>query len=140
MGLAGVESTTGAGFSETPEFLKFFQKETLTPTWYEQKLWHMYDCTDYAINLFHCPTVAYSGEIDRQKQAADVMEVALEKVGIGMVHVIGPQTAHKIHPESKVEIASRMAQLARRASAATPLREPMSFGPPFTGNLTGNPC
>ena len=30
----------GAGFSETPEFLKFFQKEALDPTWYEQKLWH----------------------------------------------------------------------------------------------------
>lgn len=28
----------GAGFSETPEFLKFFQQETLTPTWYEKTL------------------------------------------------------------------------------------------------------
>ena len=54
----------GAGFSETPEFLKFFQKETLDPTWYEKKLWHLYDCTDWALNLTHCPTVAYSGEKD----------------------------------------------------------------------------
>ena len=36
----------GAGFAETPRFLKVFQKETLQPTWYEQKLWHLYDCTD----------------------------------------------------------------------------------------------
>ena len=67
----------GAGFSETPDFLKVFQKETLAPTWYEKKLWHLYDCTDYAVNLFNCPTVAYSGEIDSQKQAADIMGKAL---------------------------------------------------------------
>src|SRR5258705_234464 len=28
----------GAGFSETPDFLKVFQKEVLKPTWWEQKL------------------------------------------------------------------------------------------------------
>ena len=67
----------GAGFSETAEFLKVFQNEAVKPTWWEQKLWHMYDATDYAANLYNCPTVAYSGEIDRQKQAADMMEKAL---------------------------------------------------------------
>ncbi|MBI3466134.1 MAG: prolyl oligopeptidase family serine peptidase, partial [Planctomycetes bacterium] len=61
----------GAGFAETPEFLKIFQQETLAPTWYEQKLWQLYDCTGYARNLLDCPTVAYSGELDAQKQAAD---------------------------------------------------------------------
>ena len=65
----------GAGFSETPEFLKFFQKETLSPTWFEKKLWRMYDCNHWARNLLHCPTVAYSGENDIQKQAADIMGV-----------------------------------------------------------------
>ena len=102
----------GAGFSETPKFLKFFQKETLTPTWYEKKLWHMYDCNDWAINLFHCPTVAYSGELDIQKQAADIMETALEKEGVDLVHIIGPQTKHRIHDDSKVEIEERLARLA----------------------------
>ncbi|QDT91035.1 prolyl oligopeptidase family serine peptidase [Gimesia algae] len=103
----------GAGFSETPLFLKVFQDEQLKPTWYEKKLWQMYDCPGYALNLFQCPTVAYSGEIDRQKQAADVMELALQKVGIDMVHIIGPDTAHKIHPDSKVIIEEKMDSLAR---------------------------
>jgi hypothetical protein len=49
----------GAGFAETAEFLKVFQSESVQPTWYEKKLWHLYDCTDYAVNLFNCPTVAY---------------------------------------------------------------------------------
>ena len=69
----------GAGFSETPEFLKFFQKETLTPSVYERALWHMYDCPDFAANLAHLPTVAYRGDMDIQKQAADIMATAFER-------------------------------------------------------------
>lgn len=98
----------GAGFSETADFLKVFQKETLKPAWYEQKLWHMYDSTDYAVNLFNCPTVAYSGEIDGQKQAADFMATALKKEGIEMVHIIGPKTPHRYHPDSKIELDRRL--------------------------------
>jgi hypothetical protein len=60
--------------------------------------------------------------LDRQKQAADVMADALADVGIELVHVIGPQTAHKIHEASKVEIESRMSQLARRTSSQAPDR------------------
>jgi pimeloyl-ACP methyl ester carboxylesterase len=103
----------GAGFSETPLFLKVFQKETLKPTWYEQKLWNMYDCPGYAINLYHCPTIAYSGELDSQKQAADVMQAALKKVRIDMLHIIGPKMHHQIHPVSAKEIERRMYALAK---------------------------
>jgi hypothetical protein len=39
-----------------------------------------------------CPTVAYSGEIDKQKQAADVMERALRGEQVDLMHIIGPQT------------------------------------------------
>jgi len=102
----------GAGYSETPEFLKSFQEEELNPTWYEEKLWHLYDCTDYAINLFNLPTVAYSGEIDRQKQAADIMADAMEEEGLSLTHIIGPETAHKIHPDSKIEIEKRLDSIA----------------------------
>jgi hypothetical protein len=98
----------GAGFSETADFLKVFQNEKVQPPGYEQKLWHMYDCTDYAVNLFNCPTVAYSGEIDRQKQAADIMAKALAPEGINLTHIIGPQTAHRYHPEAKEEINRRV--------------------------------
>ena len=103
----------GAGFSETPEFLKVFQNETLQPTWYEQKLWRMYDCTGYAANLAFLPTVAYSGEIDKQKQAADIMEAALKQEGLPLLHIIGPMTAHKIHPDSKVEIEKYLSRWER---------------------------
>lgn len=112
----------GAGFSETPDFLKVFQNETLKPTWFEEKLWHWYDCTDYAVNLFNCPTVAYSGEIDKQKQAADMMEKALAKEGMKLVHVIGPQTAHKYHPQAKVEIDRRIDSIVALGRNPVPRR------------------
>jgi pimeloyl-ACP methyl ester carboxylesterase len=115
----------GAGFSETPDFLKVFQKETLKPSDYEQKLWHMYDCTDYALNLFNLPTVAYSGEIDSQKQAADVMAVALKKEGIDLAHVIGPKTAHAYEAEAKKEVIRRIDSIVERGR--NPLPERVKF-------------
>jgi hypothetical protein len=110
----------GAGFAETPEFLKVFQNETLKPTRYEQKLWHLYDCTDYAANLFNCPVVAYSGEIDKQKQAADIMAKAMAAEGLSLVHIIGPQTAHKYHPQAREEINRRLDTIIARGRNPVP--------------------
>jgi hypothetical protein len=110
----------GAGFSETADFLKVFQKETLKPTWYEQKLWHWYDSTDYALNLFDCPTVAYSGEIDSQKQAADMMVKAAAAEGMELTHIIGPKTPHRYEAEAKKEINRRIDAIAERGRERTP--------------------
>ncbi len=104
----------GAGFSETPAFLRVFQNEVVQPTPWEKKLWHMYDATDYAANFYNLPLVAYSGEIDRQKQAADIMDEALTKEGLHMTHIIGPQTPHRYHPDSKIEIDRRLDAIAAR--------------------------
>lgn len=111
----------GAGFSETQDFLKVFQKETLQPTAYEQKLWHLYDCTDYAGNLSQLPTVAYSGELDSQKQAADMMEQALAKdAKLKLTHLIGPQTKHAYHPITKKEIDKKIDSLAVKGRTRIP--------------------
>src|SRR5947208_1099962 len=101
----------GAAFAETQRFLNVFQRETLRPNWYEQKLWHLYDCTDCAENLAQCPTVAYSGELDAQKQAADVMAEALAKQKIDLLHVIGPKTKHAYEKGAKAEVERRLASL-----------------------------
>ena len=94
----------GAGFAETAEFFKVFAEGKEAPPWWEQVLWRWYDCTTMAANLANTTTVAYSGEIDGQKQAADIMLRYAEKEGITFPHIIGPQTPHKYHAESKVEI------------------------------------
>jgi pimeloyl-ACP methyl ester carboxylesterase len=103
----------GAGFAETAEFSKVFQRGELPP-WWEQKLWRWYDATVCAGNLFNCPTIAYSGEIDAQKQAADIMEKYMAAEGLELVHLIGPQTAHRYHPDTRNEIAARLDKLVER--------------------------
>ena len=100
----------GAGFSETAGFLHIADLNSVP--WYQRKLWHWYDSTDYAVNLFNCPTVAYSGGIDPQKQAADMMAKALKDVGIDLVHIIGPNTPHRYEPRAKQEVSRRMDLIA----------------------------
>lgn len=110
----------GAGFAETPEFLNVFQNEKVEPTWYEKKLWHMYNATDYAQNIFNLPTVAYSGEIDRQKQAADVMAREMKKVGLDLTHIIGPKTGHSYEKGAKVEVAKRIDEIVAKGKEEYP--------------------
>lgn len=110
----------GAGFSETPDFLKVFQRDPVKPTAFEQTLWHMYDCTDYAVNIFNLPTVAYSGEIDNQKQAADIMAKAMKDEGLELVHIIGPKTAHAYEPEAKKEVAKRIDEIVAKGRNQVP--------------------
>ena len=98
----------GAGFSETPEFLKVFQNEKVEPTWYEKKLWGMYNATDYAQNIFNIPTAAYSGEKDSQKQAADVMAREMKKLGMELTHIIGPSAGHNYEKAAKEEVNKRI--------------------------------
>ncbi|HEX4588543.1 MAG TPA: prolyl oligopeptidase family serine peptidase, partial [Gemmataceae bacterium] len=126
----------GAGFAETADFLKVFQNEKVQPTEWEQKLWRWYDATDYAGNLFNLPTVAYSGEIDKQKQAADMMAKAMKAEGLELTHLIGPGTAHKYHPETKKEVAAKIDALAAKGRPDLPeevrfttytLRYPQSY-------------
>jgi dienelactone hydrolase len=116
----------GAGFSETAGFLHLYPVGAPRPNGYEQKLWHLYDSVDYAANLFNCPLVAYSGEIDGQKQAADMMALALAAEGMTMTHIIGPQTAHRYHPAAKAEINHRIDSIATKG------RDPMPHQVRFT--------
>jgi hypothetical protein len=112
----------GAGFSETADFLKVFQREPVQPTWYEKKLWHWYDCTDYASNLYNCPVVAYSGAKDQQKQAADMMAAAMKKEGLTLAHLIGPNIGHDYEPKTKEELNRRIDSIVKRGREPVPPR------------------
>jgi dienelactone hydrolase len=93
----------GAGFTDVWVYQKIAEKEP-KPAWYEQKLWRLYDATNYAANFFNTTLVAYSGELDRQKQAADLMESALAAEGMKMTHIIGPGVEHKYEPKAQEEV------------------------------------
>ena len=112
----------GAGFAETAEYQKLNLNDV---PWYEQKLWHLTNATDYAANLFNCPVIAYSGEIDRQIQAAQVMARELKTEGIELTHVIGPQTEHKYHPDAIKEINRRIDSIV--AAGRNPLPRRVKF-------------
>ncbi len=101
----------GAGFAETARFVHA-DRDPVPATWYEKTLYHLYDSTDYAANLLQCPTVAYSGELDPQKQAADVMDEALKAEDVRLLHIIGPATKHAYHPEAAREVDRRLASIA----------------------------
>jgi hypothetical protein len=69
--------------------------------------------------------VAYSGELDRQKQAADLMEAALAAEGMKMTHIIGPKTEHKYEPTAQAEVARRVDAAAARG--VDPLPQKVRF-------------
>ncbi len=103
----------GAGFAETPRYLHI-ENDPVKPAWWEQKLWHLYNATDYAANFYNLPVVAYSGEIDPQRQAANMMADAMREEGLHLAQVIGPNTAHRYHPDSKPVISRAIDALAVR--------------------------
>ena len=105
-----VAAAPGAGFAETAEFQRIWSRGP-QPSWYDQKLWNMYDATVYAGNFFNLPVIAYSGELDRQKQAADIMEKYMAQEGLKLTHLIGPKTEHKYEPETKKELDREFSEL-----------------------------
>lgn len=98
----------GAGFAETAKYQKLMPDKY--PEWYVQKLWGWYDAPNYVRNLFNIPVVAYSGELDKQIQAARVMEEAFAKEGRTLTHLIGPGVAHKYNPETLKELQGVLAK------------------------------
>jgi hypothetical protein len=109
----------GAGFVESEKFLSIARRPIQPPSW-ERTLWKMYNCPEVAINLYHLPTVAYSGENDGQKAAADIMDNSLKELGISMTHIIGPKMGHQYHPQSKVELDRRLASIAAKGRDHAP--------------------
>lgn len=103
----------GAGFVDVWVYQNIAAKDP-KPAWYEQTLWRLYDATNYAANFFNTTLVAYSGELDRQKQAADLMEAALAAEGMKMTHIIGPKTEHKYEPQAQAEVARLVDAAAAR--------------------------
>jgi hypothetical protein len=93
----------GAGFAETEEFFgrTLYAEGATPPPWWERQLWRWYDVTICARNVAGLPLVAYSGEIDGQKQSADIMLRYAAQEKHSFTHIIGPGVPHKYHPDSK---------------------------------------
>lgn len=103
----------GAGFVDTAEYQKLREKN-LMPSEYEQTLWRLTNAKDYALNFFNLPVIAYSGDEDPQKAAADIMAREMGFHDLPLVHVIGLKTGHKYEPSAKTEINRRFDLLMER--------------------------
>lgn len=108
----------GAGFVDVKRYQNITPDKM--PPWYEQKLWGLYDVPDYRRNFLNVPVLAYSGEEDKQKAAADIMEAELAAEGLKLPHLIGPKMGHKYHPDALVEIHKRLAELVERGRNPLP--------------------
>ena len=111
----------GAGFAETAEFQRIWTRGP-KPTWHEQALWRLYDATEYAANFYNCPVIAYSGELDRQRQAAEIMAKYMAREGLQLTHLIGPKTEHKYEPGTKAELDKQFTTLLKRERSSLPAR------------------
>lgn len=103
----------GAGFVDVKNYQKLGTRLGTIP-WWEQALWNFYDPLASPINLMNSTLVAYSGEEDAQKAAADLMETALLKEGIKMTHIIGPKTGHKYETEARKKVAALVDEATQR--------------------------
>ncbi|HZZ71859.1 MAG TPA: hypothetical protein VFE24_06370 [Pirellulales bacterium] len=102
----------GAGFVDTRRYLGLAGDRL--PSWYEQKLWGLYDVPDYARNLFNYPVVAYSGELDKQKASADIMAEVFQAQGRALERIIGPKVEHRYEPQALQEIHRRLRELTEQ--------------------------
>jgi predicted esterase len=114
----------GAGFAETAVYLRNTH-QTRPQNAVQRTLWHLYDATDYASNLFNVPVVAYSGEIDPQKQAADAMAAAMQAEGLTLEHLIGPKTGHSYEPAARQRLQDRLDEIV--AKGRTPVPQEVRF-------------
>lgn len=102
----------GAGFAETAQYQRL-QPSDYPPQW-EQTLWRVYDVPNYVRNLFNVPVIAYSGELDKQIQAARVMEQAFASEGRELDHRIGPGMEHRYHPETLADLLNDLRAVTER--------------------------
>ncbi len=101
----------GAGFAETLEYQKNAKYQ---PTWWESKLYHLTNATDYAANFFELPVIAYNGDQDPQRQAADIMARNMEEEGMTLARVWGLNIGHAYTPAAKVELSRMIDAIAAK--------------------------
>jgi pimeloyl-ACP methyl ester carboxylesterase len=88
----------GAGFTTTRGYIKNLPPQLPE---YQEKCLRIYDAVDYADNAFNIPIVAYSGEIDPQKAAADniVNQLKSFQEPFRLTHLVAPGLEHRMPPE-----------------------------------------
>jgi len=107
----------GAGFVDTMVYQGWGKTPPYEPGDWGRRLLSWYDVAPWVDNLSNTQVVAYSGELDPQRAAAEAMVAAakasktLTADGVELMHVIGKGMGHKIDDASAAVIDARLAQL-----------------------------
>ncbi|MBN9120080.1 MAG: hypothetical protein J0I06_13100 [Planctomycetes bacterium] len=111
----------GAGFTTTHGYIANLPKELPD---YQEKCLRIYDAYLYAENAFNVPVVAYSGEKDAQKKAADNIENALKafKEPLKFTHLVAPGLEHQMPKEWQEKAEAEYRKYADRGRADPALR------------------
>ncbi|MCS6866791.1 MAG: alpha/beta hydrolase-fold protein [Gemmataceae bacterium] len=99
----------GAGFTTTHGYIARLPKPLPD---YQEKCLRIYDAIAYADNAFNVPIVAYSGEKDPQKKAADNIENALKNFAepVKFTHLVAPGLEHQMPPEWQAKVQTELRQ------------------------------
>jgi len=107
----------GAGFVDTLVYQGWTDKQPFPIDSTRQKLLRWYDVLPWVDNLRNTRVIAYSGEVDKQRLAADLVVQRAEKLGLTLSYVIGAKMGHKIDPASAEEISEVLDEWAIEATA-----------------------
>ncbi len=112
----------GAGFVDTIVYQGWQQQLPYELSEAGKKLLLWYDVLPWTENLKNTRTIAYSGEVDKQKQAADRVYQRSQALGFDWPYVIGAKMGHKIDGKSAKEIDQTIARWAGQP-AESPRKE-----------------
>ena len=107
----------GAGFVDTMVYQGWEKTPPYEPSDWGRRLLLWYDVSPWVDNLSNTQVVAYSGELDPQRAAAEAMVAAakaskrLTADGFEITHIIGKGMGHKIDDASAAMINARLVQL-----------------------------
>ncbi|NNE00204.1 MAG: prolyl oligopeptidase family serine peptidase, partial [Pirellulaceae bacterium] len=99
----------GAGFVDTIVYQQWTDKMPFALTDARAKTMKLYDVLPWTANLQNTYLIAYSGEIDKQRQAADRVLQEGKKLGFDWDYVIGKGMGHKIDAPSRDIIDTKLA-------------------------------
>jgi len=123
----------GAGFVDFYKYQN--QTEELPP--YQHRTLHIYDATDYALNLANVPLITYGGELDKQLAASTTMVDLAKDLEVPVRLLVGPQTEHRFHPDSLKEFMAFHREHTQQGRPAYPGRKSIRF---VTWTLKYNRC
>jgi predicted esterase len=109
----------GAGFTTTHGYVADLPPKLPA---YQEACLRIYDAVDYAENAFNVPVVAYSGEDDPQKKAADNMEARFKELGVPSVHLIAPGLKHQFPPAWQEKAEALYAKYVDKDKSDHPVR------------------